>query len=656
MAEEQIDKLSIEIESVDGDTKALERARKQLEKLGKIDLSNTIRQIGNLRVALGSLASVDDSVKLMLDNMTKLGLRASGVSNVAKQLKGVRKEARQTKEEIAKVIDESLSKKPQAHPDYGMYAEPNVIHNKGKGNYGYNKDAVSYIEKYGKSLDNVDKVTKKATKSTSKLAAAFGRIVRFRLVATVMQTIINSTKEGITALGEFDSEFKDTLNTYSASNKAIGGGVASSIAPALEALVPLVEYLANGTAGIGNTVSAIGAFLKDGINASYQAVKPVSKIKEEIAAAEKNVRKLISGFDELNIYEKNSATNGIDIYETKNVGEDFLDDASSAATLVSALGALGVAAAALRGKFLSKNKTLEKQTDLTKKDSDATVDLGDAAYAAIPLIGLLGEKIGNLGGAKLPALDPGVVTVPVGEAGDAVTAFETKISGLPTVFTDAFDKIKNAWTDFIGFFDKDGENVVAPPATSPIGKPNTIVKPVLAPETEPNTAPSVSLGGGEIIIPKPLVDVADIATNGILGGLFKENNSSSLGRGIAGGIATGLLGVALGFLGKHSSNVKTGTYAAGGIVSSGQIFMARENGIPEYVGSFGGQTGVANNEQITSGIASAVENVMSAYVPQIIHAIETNSTQVNIGDDQIARSAARGASSYRVRTGKALFV
>lgn len=47
-------------------------------------------------------------------------------------------------------------------------------------------------------------------------------------------------------------------------------------------------------------------------------------------------------------------------------------------------------------------------------------------------------------------------------------------------------------------------------------------------------------------------------------------------------------------------------YATGGIVPSGQIFMARENGVAEMVGSMGGHVAVANNDQIVSGIAQGV--------------------------------------------------
>lgn len=57
-------------------------------------------------------------------------------------------------------------------------------------------------------------------------------------------------------------------------------------------------------------------------------------------------------------------------------------------------------------------------------------------------------------------------------------------------------------------------------------------------------------------------------------------------------------------------------FATGGFPNTGEMFIARENGIPEMVGRIGGQTAVANNDQIVEGIVGGVrtanEGVISA--------------------------------------------
>lgn len=48
-------------------------------------------------------------------------------------------------------------------------------------------------------------------------------------------------------------------------------------------------------------------------------------------------------------------------------------------------------------------------------------------------------------------------------------------------------------------------------------------------------------------------------------------------------------------------------YAQGGIVDSGDIFMANENGNPEMIAKFGNKTGVANTEQMVEAMARGVQ-------------------------------------------------
>ena len=50
--------------------------------------------------------------------------------------------------------------------------------------------------------------------------------------------------------------------------------------------------------------------------------------------------------------------------------------------------------------------------------------------------------------------------------------------------------------------------------------------------------------------------------------------------------------------------------AEGGLVDSGQVFVARENQAPELVGTMGGHTAVANNDQIIEGISRGVASAL----------------------------------------------
>ena len=66
-------------------------------------------------------------------------------------------------------------------------------------------------------------------------------------------------------------------------------------------------------------------------------------------------------------------------------------------------------------------------------------------------------------------------------------------------------------------------------------------------------------------------------------------------------------------------------HASGGFPKSGQMFVARENGIPEMVGSWGGRAAVANNQQITQGITRAVQNGMRSCLAPLVTSMQAMS-------------------------------
>ena len=93
-------------------------------------------------------------------------------------------------------------------------------------------------------------------------------------------------------------------------------------------------------------------------------------------------------------------------------------------------------------------------------------------------------------------------------------------------------------------------------------------------------------------------------------------------------------------------------YANGGIVRSADVFTANENGVPEFIGTIGGHTAVANNEMIVDGIKEgvreAVAEVLAPYLADIVRNTRETAEKdltVAIGDREIARANARGQRS-----------
>jgi hypothetical protein len=95
------------------------------------------------------------------------------------------------------------------------------------------------------------------------------------------------------------------------------------------------------------------------------------------------------------------------------------------------------------------------------------------------------------------------------------------------------------------------------------------------------------------------------------------------------------------------------TFETGGFPETGQLFMARENGLNEMVGRIGNRNAVANNDQIveavsigvSQGVADAVGQILSPYLSQIAQntrEVADKDMSVNIGDKDIARANIRG--------------
>lgn len=75
--------------------------------------------------------------------------------------------------------------------------------------------------------------------------------------------------------------------------------------------------------------------------------------------------------------------------------------------------------------------------------------------------------------------------------------------------------------------------------------------------------------------------------------------------------AIGVINMIPGVSIKKLDKIKLPRFEEGGFPDSASLFFANENGIPEMVGRIGNQTAVANNDQITTAIASAVTQAIN---------------------------------------------
>ena len=103
---------------------------------------------------------------------------------------------------------------------------------------------------------------------------------------------------------------------------------------------------------------------------------------------------------------------------------------------------------------------------------------------------------------------------------------------------------------------------------------------------------------------------------------------------------------------------KIPTFADGGFPETGQLFIARENRMNEYVGHIGNKPAVANNDQITSGIANAVyPAVYNALIDVLGQNRGNNSSNivVQIDGKEVFRATRKEAQNYFAMHGESPF-
>ena len=102
-------------------------------------------------------------------------------------------------------------------------------------------------------------------------------------------------------------------------------------------------------------------------------------------------------------------------------------------------------------------------------------------------------------------------------------------------------------------------------------------------------------------------------------GVFKSvlNGAFTVIEGLVNGFisalntAIGVINMIPGVSIKKLRKIELPRFEEGGFPESASLFFANENGIPEMVGRIGNQTAVANNDQITTAIASAVTQAIN---------------------------------------------
>lgn len=129
----------------------------------------------------------------------------------------------------------------------------------------------SEIKRLSGAVDEVDKPVKKTTNSWKKFLNQIKRVAIYRLIRTLLKSVVSTFSDTINAFAQVDDGVNETMSSLTSSLNVIKLSIGTSILPLLQMIEPIVSQIAVAFANLGNIISA--SMSKDGkftkINAEY---------------------------------------------------------------------------------------------------------------------------------------------------------------------------------------------------------------------------------------------------------------------------------------------------------------------------------------------------------------------------------------------------
>lgn len=181
----------------------------------------------------------------------------------------------------------------------------------------------------------------------------FTRIFSLMLIRMAARQIIRAAGEEIKNLAAYSNTFNAAMSEMQSSVQYAGRALVTALAPAIEALVPLVTWITNLIAQLATSVGKLIAALT-GKSSFVQAKKQVTDFAsankdstKELKEANKELQKYLAGFDELNVISipdassagggggAGDAANVSDMFETVEIEGKFKDLAETIKNIMS---------------------------------------------------------------------------------------------------------------------------------------------------------------------------------------------------------------------------------------------------------------------------------------------------------------------------------
>lgn len=499
----------------------------------------------------------------------------------------------------------------------------------------------------------------------SKLFSTIKRIAFYRIIRSAIRSVTDAIKTGINNLYQYSkaldsvdaSSFSKNLDSLATSFLYLKNSLGAIIAPIVNAITPAVTALIDKFAELNNKIAEFFAALT-GQTTYSKAIKYNKAYADSADAVAKSNKKAIASFDELNqIQQHTDATDYTKMFDETSVS----NVANSLANAIKNGDWKSVGEA-----FGNKFNTLVDYLSKSK--------IGKKISAVIN--GALDFAIGFLSTAKISKLAKTVLTELFSVLTNEKTweKLGTLISELLIAAVDVFDEVVNFILDtkniekignaFLAFFKGIEWEDIAYKLTSSLLNFIEKLGDFFNDEKNWGTFGEKFKNGFVKAIKGTFTGIKTAVTD-----YFKTHNFwdfiwKYLKTGFT--VSFPAVRIALEIWKKIISNImpsanqgftvsdkNTKKYATGGFPQTGQMFIARESGA-ELVGSIGGRTAVANNDQIVGAVSLGVYN---AVVDAMSRTSQSSSGKqsIVINGREIFSVVQEESALYKRRTGQAAF-
>lgn len=558
--------------------------------------------------------------------------------------------------------------------------------------------AASALRSLTSSLKSVSKATQPATSALSNFLSSLKRIAYYRFIRSIIKSITQAFQEGLQQAYAFSSamnteghRFAEAMDSMKSSSNQMKGQLGSAFISLLAAIQPIVETIIGLVIKLADALSQLFAAFtgKTYLKANATAAKFADTMKSGAGAAKEWKNQLLS-FDEINRLNEPSnggggggsnGTDGFDFVDTP-ISEFWLNLVDKIKAFYDKIKPIiddiklifqglidfitGVFTGDWELAFQGLGEIVEGFGNLIQHTTELIVDLFDnLAESGIQSISDLFDFLEEKTGVDLSKMQYQVVfvlnfirylveevslyiaesiqhlcnAISAALQGDWKTAWDeasqiTKVNAFDIV-TTVYDKATEATNRMVNA-GSDIKNAMSDTASN-VGISAGAIGSSLASAGDGSATMAEVVGAN-------MQSVSDSLAQAAQNSISINDNGNTLSftariQNIAVRIARALGGGLFGHTGI------SGSFASGGFPDEGQLFIANEAGA-EMVGSIGGRTAVANNDQIVEGIRQGVYEAVMAANSNGNNSFDVrvflDSREIKTGQQRLARSMGVG--------------